>query len=43
VGTLVTDGGLPQGARERIREHISELVVAGGPEESARNGRAAGG
>ncbi|MCH6159063.1 DeoR/GlpR family DNA-binding transcription regulator [Streptomyces marispadix] len=43
VGTLVTDGGLPQGARERIREHIRELVVAGGPEEAAPDGRAADG
>lgn len=30
VGTLVTDGGLPQEARERVREHIRELVVAEG-------------
>ncbi|WP_314173548.1 DeoR/GlpR family DNA-binding transcription regulator [Streptomyces winkii] len=32
VGTLVTDGGLPHAARERIRERIPELVVAGGTE-----------
>ncbi|MEU8567187.1 DeoR/GlpR family DNA-binding transcription regulator [Streptomyces pathocidini] len=29
VDTLVTDSGMPGGAREEIREHLSELVVAG--------------
>ncbi|OEV05430.1 cytochrome C [Streptomyces nanshensis] len=44
VCTLVTDGGLPHEARERIREQISELVVAGEPAEGGSgpvNGEAA--
>lgn len=40
VGTLVTDGGLPHEARERIREHIRAVVVAG---EAEAEGGAAGG
>ncbi|MDJ1131384.1 DeoR/GlpR family DNA-binding transcription regulator [Streptomyces iconiensis] len=32
VDTLVTDGGLPAGAREEIGELLPELVVAGEPE-----------
>lgn len=32
VDTLVTDGGLPPGARAEIQEHLPELLVAGDPE-----------
>ncbi|MFD9969551.1 DeoR/GlpR family DNA-binding transcription regulator [Streptomyces sp. NPDC059017] len=33
VDTLVTDSGLPEGAREEIVEHLPNLVLAGGPDE----------
>ncbi|MFE7118747.1 DeoR family transcriptional regulator, partial [Streptomyces sp. NPDC057654] len=32
VDALVTDAGLPEPARSEIAEHLSELVVVGGPE-----------
>ncbi|NLU73577.1 DeoR/GlpR transcriptional regulator [Streptomyces sp. HNM0575] len=40
VGTLVTDGGLPHEARDRIREHVRELVVTGATETAAGGGQA---
>ncbi|HZG03797.1 MAG TPA: DeoR/GlpR family DNA-binding transcription regulator [Streptomyces sp.] len=33
VDTLVTDGGMPEAVRAEIREHLPELVVAGGDAE----------
>ncbi|WP_055488763.1 DeoR/GlpR family DNA-binding transcription regulator [Streptomyces sp. WMMB 322] len=41
VGTLVTDGGLPHEARDRVREHIRELVVADGRPAGAESGQPA--
>jgi DeoR/GlpR family transcriptional regulator of sugar metabolism len=37
VDTLVTDPGLPADAREEIREHLRELVVAGEPGAAAES------
>jgi DeoR/GlpR family transcriptional regulator of sugar metabolism len=39
VGTLVTDGGLPDEPRAEILEHLPELVVAGEDTGGAESGR----
>lgn len=39
VDTLVTDSGLPAGARAEMEEHLPGLVVAGEPESAAGGGQ----